>query len=208
MARAGISRSTRWARSCSSERGFSLIEVLVATGMLAVVSLGVAQMFALATAKNLAAKGQVSTTMLATQKMEQLRGLIFAYDASGLGLPVTDSSSNLSKCTPDTSGHGLNPAPTDVLERDTAGFVDYLDGQGNCLDMSSTANPAPPAGTVYTRRWAIWPLPTNPNNTLILEVVVTPTAKETIRAQAHDPTGRTRLVEDSMLVSVLTRKAP
>jgi hypothetical protein len=182
--------------------------VLVATGMLAVVSLGVAQMFALATAKNLAAKGQVSTTTLATQKLEQLRGLTFAFDAAGMGLPITDTITNLSKCTPDTSGHGLNPAPADALEGDTAGFVDYLDGQGNCLDMSSTTNPSPPSGAIYTRRWAVWPLPTNPNNTLILEVVVTPTGKEAIRALAHDPTGRTRLVEDSMLVSVLTRKAP
>src|SRR5919201_1264936 len=152
MARTRRSRSTRWARSCSSEQGFSLIEVLVATGMLAVVSLGVAQMFALATAKNLQAKGQVSTTALATQKMEQLRGLTFAFDSGGMGLPITDTSTNLSKCTPDTSGRGLNPAPTDALERDTAGFVDYLDGQGNCVDMSNTASPSPPAGAVYTRR--------------------------------------------------------
>ena len=57
------------ARSCSSERGFTLAEVAVATGMLALVSLSVAQMFALATERNLTAKQQVSTTAMATQKI-------------------------------------------------------------------------------------------------------------------------------------------
>ncbi len=30
----------------------------------------------------------------------------------------------------------------------------------------------PPANTVYVRRWSVEPLPTNPNNTLILQVLV------------------------------------
>ena len=57
----------RWAKSCSSESGFSLAEVTVATGILAAVSLGVAPMFALSTSKNLAARHQVSTTTMAMQ---------------------------------------------------------------------------------------------------------------------------------------------
>src|SRR5436190_19673225 len=125
MATRRQSRSTASARSCSSERGFTLAEVAVATGMLAVVSLGVAQMFALATEKNLASKHQVSTTTMATQKMEQLRGLTFAYDSTGLGLPVTDTTTNLTLCTPDNTGHGLDPSPADALETNTSGFVDY-----------------------------------------------------------------------------------
>lgn len=196
------------AKYCSSERGFSLAEVAVATGMLAVVSLGVAQMFALSTEKNLAAKHQVSTTTMATQKMEQLRGLTFSYDAGGLGLPVTDSTTNLTLCTPDTSGHGLDPSPTSPsvnasLESNISGYVDFLDGRGNCV--SAGGGTTPPAGAVYTRRWAITPLPTNPNNTIVLTVLVTPTAKQD-RQTTSD--GRTRLIEDSMLVSVRTRKAP
>ncbi len=186
----------------SSERGFSLAEVAVATGMLAVVSLGVAQMFALSTEKNLAAKHQVSTTTMATQKMEQLRGLTFSYDSGGLGLPVTDTTSNLALCTPDASGRGLNPSPTGALETNTSGFVDFLDARGNCIAATGTTAPA---GAIYTRRWAILPLPTNPNNTLILTVLVTTTAKESLRGSS---TTRTRLVEDTMLTTVRTRKAP
>ena len=193
------------AKSFSSERGFSLAEVAVATGMLAVVSLGVAQMFALSTEKNLAAKHQVSTTTMATQKMEQLRGLTFSYDASGLGLPVTDTTTNLTVCTPDTTGLGLNPSPSGSLDTNTTGFVDFLDARGNCV--SANGGTTVPAGSVYTRRWAIQPLPTNPNNTLVLTVVVTPTVKE-LRRQAAASGSRTRLIEDAMLVTVRTRKAP
>jgi type II secretory pathway pseudopilin PulG len=194
------------AKSCSSERGFSLVEVAVATGMLAVVSLGVAQMFALSTEKNLAAKHQVSTTTMATQKIEQLRGLTFSYDAAGLGLPVTDTTTNLTRCTADTTGRGLNPSPSNSLTTNTSGFVDFLDARGNCIDANGATTP--PAGTVYTRRWAIQPLPTNPNNTLILTVLVTPTVKEDRRAAAAPSGSRTRLVEDALLTTVRTRKAP
>jgi type II secretory pathway pseudopilin PulG len=189
------------AKSFCSDRGFSIAEVAVATGILAAVSLGVAQMFALSTAKNLAAKHQVSTTTMATQKMEQLRGLTFSYDASGLGLPVTDTTTNLALCTPDATGKGLNPSPSGALDANTSGFVDFLDERGNCVGTGGTT---PPAGAIYTRRWAITPLPTNPNNTLVLSVLVTTTAKEAMRGSG----ARTRLVEDALITTVRTRKAP
>lgn len=190
------------AKSCCSERGFSLAEVAIATGVLTVVSLGVAQMFALSTEKNLAAKHQVSTTTMATQKMEQLRGLTFSYDATGLGLPVTDTSTNLALCTPDTTGRGLNPSPSGVLDTNTSGFVDFLDARGACVDAGGGTTA--PSGAVYVRRWAIQPLPTNPNNTLVLSVLVTTTAREARRGSG----ARTRQVEDALLTTVRTRKAP
>ncbi len=177
--------------------------------MLAVVSLGVAQMFALSTEKNLAAKHQVSTTAMATQKMEQLRGLTFSYDTGGMGLPVTDTTTNLTLCAPDATGHGLDPSPTSPtvnasLESNIRGYVDFLDARGNCVNASGGT--VAPSGAIYTRRWAIQPLPTNPNNTLVFTVLVTPTAKENQRTISSD--GRTRLVEDAMLISVRSRKAP
>ena len=175
----------------------------MATGILATVSLGVAQMFALSTEKNLTAKQQVSTTTMATQKMEQLRGLTFSYDTSGLGLPVTDTTTNLALCTADATGGGLNPSPTDSLEENRDKFVDYLDARGTCVGTGTT----PPAGAVFTRRWSIQPLPTNPNNTLVLSVLVTPTAREEQRVRTPGTT-RVRQMQDAMLISVRTRKAP
>ena len=74
----------------SSSRGFSLVEVLVSMGLLTVVSLGVAQLFALSTRANVhRARGQTSTTAMAEQKLEQLRGLTWGFDLQGQGLPLS-----------------------------------------------------------------------------------------------------------------------
>jgi prepilin-type N-terminal cleavage/methylation domain-containing protein len=72
-------------RSSFNSRGFSLIEVVVAMGLLTMVSLGVAQLFAASTRVNIA-RGQTSTTMLAEQKLEQIRSLTWGFDTNGEGL--------------------------------------------------------------------------------------------------------------------------
>lgn len=188
------------ARFNSSSAGFSLTEVTIAMGLLTTVSLGVAQMFAISTKANQVAKGQTSTTAMAEQKLEQLRALTWGFDLTGNGLPVSDTSTNLAVDPPAQNGSGLNPSPGDSLRQNTAGYVDFLDAFGNYLGTGM----APPAGTVYIRRWAITPLPTNPNNTLVLQVLVTPLTNELTRQGVAQ---RSRLPGDSLLVSVKTRKA-
>ena len=155
--------------SSSNNRGFSLVEVLVAMGLLTVVSMSVAQLFALSTRANLIAKGQTSTTAMAEQKLEQLRGLTWGFDLSGQGLPLSDTTTNLTVTPPTHNGTGLNPSPADTLEQNTDGFVDFLDGTGAWVGTGTN----PPASAVYIRRWSIQPLPTNPNNTLVIQVLVT-----------------------------------
>ena len=187
--------------SSSNSRGFSLVEVLVAMGILTAVSLGVAQLFALSAKNNLTAKGQTSTTSMAEQKLEQLRGLTWGFDLAGEGLPVTDTTTNLTVTPPQHNGTGLNPSPSDSLERNTAGFVDFLDGNGQWVGTGTT----PPASAVYIRRWSITPLPTNPNNTIVIEVLVTPVANEMARVESAFT--RTRMSGDALIVTVKTRKA-
>jgi prepilin-type N-terminal cleavage/methylation domain-containing protein len=187
-----------------SNRGFSLVEVLISMGLLTTVSLGVAQLFAVSTNANRIARNATSTTSLAEQKIEQLRSLTWGFDLQGLGLPLTDTTTNLAKYPHTTDGGGLNPSPDDTLLRNTAGYVDYLDANGAYIDTGD----APPSGTVYIRRWAIQPLPTNPNNTLILQVLVTTVANEAARETlGQDATTRVRLPGDTLLISVKTRKA-
>ena len=53
------------ARFNSSSRGFSLIEVIISMALLTIVSLGVAQVFAMSTRANYVARGQTSTTAMA-----------------------------------------------------------------------------------------------------------------------------------------------
>jgi prepilin-type N-terminal cleavage/methylation domain-containing protein len=185
----------------SSSRGFSLIEVVVSMGLLTAVSLGVAQLFALTTRANLIAKGQTSTTAMAEQKLEQLRGLTWGFDLEGQGLPLSDTTTNLAVYPPEHNGSGLNPSPSDSLEENTPGFVDFVDGNGTWVGTGTT----PPATAVYIRRWSIQPLPTNPNNTLVIQVLVTPVASESARVESAF--SRTRMVGDALLVTVRTRKA-
>jgi prepilin-type N-terminal cleavage/methylation domain-containing protein len=189
------------ARFNSSSRGFSLVEVLVAMGLLTVVSLGVAQLFALSTRANVIAKGATSTTAMAEQKLEQLRGLTWGFDLAGQGIPDSDTTTNLAVTPPTHDGSGLNPSPSDSLEQNTTGFVDFLDGGGNWVGTGST----PPGSAVYIRRWSIQPLPTNPNNTLVLQVLVTPVTNEQARVASQFT--RTRMAGDALLVTVRTRKA-
>jgi prepilin-type N-terminal cleavage/methylation domain-containing protein len=187
--------------NCNNSRGFSLVEVLVAMGILTAVSLGVAQLFALSARNNLTAKGQTSTTAMAEQKLEQLRALTWGFDLAGQGLPLTDTTTNLTVTPPQHNGSGLNPSPSDSLERNTDGFVDFLDGQGQWIGTGTTV----PANAVYIRRWSITPLPTNPNNTIVIQVLVTPVASE--QARVESAFTRTRMSGDALLITVKTRKA-
>src|SRR5688500_20212226 len=86
-------------------------------GLLMAVSLGVAQLFAASTRANLSARTRISTTAMAEQKMEQIRSLTWAFDLSGTGLPVSDTTTNLSVYPLTPNGSGLNPSPSDALDQ-------------------------------------------------------------------------------------------
>ena len=186
-------------KSSLNSHGFSMVEVVVAMGILTVVALGVAQLFAASTRVNLVARSQTSTTVLAEQKIEQIRSLTWGFDASGL--PVSDTVSDLSVHPATSTGDGLTPSPTDSLEKNSAGFVDFVDAGGAWVGTGT----APSGSAVYIRRWSIQPLPTNPNNTLVIQVLVTSIANEMSRTNMVDP--RVRMPGDTLLVTVRTRKS-
>ena len=151
-----------------SEAGFSIIEVLVATGLLATALVALAQLFAIATATNQAARNSTLTMILAEQKIEQLRALQYTFDR--VGLPVQDTATDLSVYPPAaTGGKGLSPHTDNTLQANTDGYVDYLDHFGRTLGGGTVI----PENTAFIRRWSIEPLPTNPNNVVILQVLVT-----------------------------------
>jgi prepilin-type N-terminal cleavage/methylation domain-containing protein len=188
----------------SSDAGFSLIEVLAATVVMSVALVGLAQLFALSTSANTTARTNTYAALLAQQKMEQLRGLTWGYDI--LGLPISDYASDtsaaaaISGCAVSAGGSatGLSPSPWGSLQQNMAGWVDYVDRNGCVLGGGGTA----PAGTVYIRRWSVEPLPSNPNNTLILQVLVT---RRTDRGAA-DAANVARMHDEARLMSVKTRK--
>src|SRR5688572_19758438 len=185
-------------RSSDSAAGFSLIEVLIATMLLATALVMLAQLFALSTQSNIGARNTTFTAVLAQQKLEELRSLTWGFDTQGL--PISDTSSNTA-VSPETpnGGTGLAPSPGGSLGANTDGYVDYIGATGDKLGGGAV----PPANTVYVRRWSVEPLPSNPNNTLILQVLV---FRNRDRGTANDGAGRV-MPDEARLVTVKTRKS-
>ncbi len=124
-------------------------------------------MFVISTNTNRESRRVTTTAILAQQKIEQLRALAWGFD--DFGLPISDYSSNITVTPPaSTGGAGLQPSPANTLTTSTTGFVDYLDAYGAWVGTGTT----PPTGALYVRRWSIDPLPTNPNNSLVFQVLV------------------------------------
>ena len=183
----------------TKDAGFTLVEVVIAMMLLTMVALGVAQLFGIAIQRNMAARYQTSTTILAQQKLEQLRALTLGFDDDS-GLPLTDTSTDLTTEPPTSGGTGLNPSPSNSLSTSVPGYVDYLDSRGEWLGTGNT----PPARTVYIRRWNVAPLPTNPNNSLILQVLVTTVLRD---RQIGTQSVRGRAADEALVATLKTRKA-
>src|SRR3712207_6099680 len=95
------------------EAGFSLIEVMVATLIMATGVLTMAGMFGIATQSNASAQRNTYAAVLAEQKLEQLRSLAWGFDVQNL--PVSDTSTDTTVVPESpTGGTGLAPSPTDA----------------------------------------------------------------------------------------------
>jgi len=182
-------------RRFAEDRGFTLAEVCVAIVLLALAVAGVAQMISFAKRATWAARVQTTATILATQKLEQLRSLLWNVDAAGQRL--SDVVTDLSRQPPTNGGAGLGASSAGAIDANTPGYVDFLNGRGEWVGTGSTA---PPTAT-FIRRWSIRPLPEDPADTLILQVLVT-----TVTGDRHAPTPRRRLGQDALVTTMLSRK--
>jgi len=183
-------------RVCSVDRGFSLIEVCIAIILVATALSVVAQLFVVSLRAQDTARVQSMTTILANQKMEELRGLVWSVDDNGQ--PLSDRTSDLSLQPPTAGGSGLSASSPNTLDVNTPRYVDYLDARGAWVGTGSS----PPRAARYIRRWCIQPLPADPQDAVVLQVLVT-----TVTSEAHATTPRRRLANDALIVSVRTRKA-
>ncbi|HJU41645.1 MAG TPA: hypothetical protein VJ691_02485 [Vicinamibacterales bacterium] len=114
-----------------STRGFTLLETLIATGLIVTAMAGLAQLFALSVRFTRDA-GQFGVALVAAQdKLESLRSLHFGYDDDGA--TVTDP--------------GLAASPAAALAGNVNGYVDWIDEHGNVVGGA--------AGAAYVRRWRI-----------------------------------------------------
>jgi prepilin-type N-terminal cleavage/methylation domain-containing protein len=114
-------------------RGFTLLEVMVALGLLVGAVLAVAQLLVAAARAERLSRETTVATGAAAQKLEQLRSL--AWGCTVEGVPVD----------------GLARSPPGALAADTAGFVDYLNDDGAAVEGELS----PPAEARFIRRWSV-----------------------------------------------------
>jgi len=107
-------------------RGFTLIEVLIALGILVLAALGTAQLLSAAAIAVRDARVHASAATAAAQRMEQLLAIEW-------GAP------------------GLATSPPGALDNNVEGCVDFLDADGQLLGAGLVA----PPGAAFVRRWSI-----------------------------------------------------
>ncbi len=119
-------------------RGFSLLEVLIASLLLAIVATGILGLFSIAVLRNSTAGDHgTRVTEYAQDKMEQLMALGFSDTASDTTTYPTATS----------GGHGLTAGGGLSSGSPTTGYVDYIKYDGT--PSASNTNAA------YIRMWQI-----------------------------------------------------
>ena len=88
------------------QRGFSLLEAIVAMAIMSTATIAVAQLSILSARANRIARSNTVTSVLASQRMEQLQSAAWAE---------------------------LAPSPPEALVRSTDGYFDYVDTDGRTL---------------------------------------------------------------------------
>src|SRR2546427_218392 len=83
----------RGASVFGSARGFTLIEAIIATTLMAMALVLAGRLLTMSKRANQSATAIGIAAVLAEQKMEQLRGLTWGLDAGGL--PLTDTTSDV-----------------------------------------------------------------------------------------------------------------
>jgi type II secretory pathway pseudopilin PulG len=135
----------------SDHDGFTLLETVVATGVLVTALAGIAQLFVLSVRSARDAGSQGAALVAAQDKVERLRSLAFSYGPAAE--PVTDP--------------GLASTAAQSLNQDTAGAVDFVNAGGAVVDATDPAH-----GAVFTRRWRVTPVDPFVPEALAIEVCV------------------------------------
>jgi len=124
--------------------GFSLIEVLVATAVVAVGVASLAQLIVVSAHANRIAMTTSISLLLAEQKMEELLG-----DPGDPGDPRTEST------------------------QDHVDYLGPSGGSLGRTTISGPSG-TPPLGTAYVCRWSIAPLPDSPGTAIVIQVSIAP----------------------------------
>ena len=123
--------------------GFSLVEALIASLLMATAVVGLAHLVVTAAAQGATIRSQTTAIAAAQSKLDQLRSLAWTYAADGTAL----------------SDQALGESPS--------GSVDYLDSTGaSCGDDDACSF------ATYVRRWSITLFDPDDLDTLALQICV------------------------------------
>lgn len=178
------------------ERGSSLIEVLVATVLATTATVALAGISLQTLRMNADARSTTMSTVLASQKMEQLHGLMWAFDAFGTAVSDTSSDVTVTPALP-SGGVGLTPSPAGALSLNRPGYCDFVDANGASLGGGASA----PPGARFARRWSIDRL-TSSDDSLLIQVSVTPVGS----GRAGTVSSVNRVHDESRILSIKSRK--
>jgi len=158
-------------RHRSPSSGFALLEVVLTSAIAATMAAGVCVILAMTIQAGHRARVRTMATMVAAQKMEQLRSLRWTHistTAPAISMSSSDVTTDLSNDPATDDGSGLLRSPAGTLSSNVDGYVDYLDATGRWVGRGASV----PATAVYIRRWAVQPHPSDPDNLLVFDVVV------------------------------------
>lgn len=153
--------------------GFALLEVLITAALVIAIAGGASHMLGVAVRATYEARVRTMASLYASQKIEQLRSLAWTHVTTldpAISMSSSDLTTDLSVDPASDAGPGLLPSPAGTLERDVGFYVDYLDETGR---VARGADGRLPDAAVFIRRWAVRPLDADPDNMLVLTVVVT-----------------------------------
>ena len=132
-----------------SSSGFSLVETLIATGILVTALAGVAQLLAVSVRQAREPGARGSAVAAAQAKIEWLRARTFGFGPDGES--VTDAA--------------LLPSPPGAMAEDVPGYADTLDHDGREAGAGDE-------GAAWARRWAIRSIDAASADVISIEVCV------------------------------------
>jgi Tfp pilus assembly protein PilV len=164
--------------SRSESRGTSLLEAVIAAGLLATILTSVLPLVTVAVAGTAVARTDLMASHLARQRLAQLQALTHLRTAAGV---IADDQSRLDQADLFTAGgQGLIASGPTPLTTSTSSWVDWLDERG----AWQSAGTQPPPGARYRRRWGI--LAAGADGCLRVWVEVTPLGSSVGGHTAHE----------------------
>jgi prepilin-type N-terminal cleavage/methylation domain-containing protein len=132
-------------RASPHNNGFTLIEAIVATAIIATTLVALAHLFTIGAAQTLNNRHALPAITAAQAKLRQLQALTWSYGAEAPELALS---------------------PSRTLVEDVNAFVEYLDGNSSVITTGGRQSAA------FIRRWSIRPRNSTDLDTLVLRVCV------------------------------------